>query len=86
VDEPGDGWNTAPAFVPSTVWGVAPIPDLAVESKRRARLPILAASYRVSIRRVSPAVTRLAGMTAYLRVLAYQKVAPRHAGAWLRCR
>jgi hypothetical protein len=34
VDEIGDEWNTAPAFVPSTVWGVALIPDLAVESRR----------------------------------------------------
>jgi hypothetical protein len=29
---------------------------------------------------------RLTGWTGYLRVLAYQKGAPRHAGAWLRCR
>ena len=60
--------------------------DLAVESKRRARLPILAASYRVSVRRVSPTEMRLTGIAAYLRVLACKKVAPRHAGAWLRCR
>ena len=65
--------------MPGTVWGVAPIPGLAVESKRRARLPILAASYRVPFRYVSPSGTRLACKSACLRVLACQTVAPRHA-------
>ena len=41
----------------------------------RARLLILAASYRVSLRRVSQAVARLACTTACLRVLACQTVA-----------
>lgn len=65
--------------MPGTVWGAAPIPGLAVESKRRARLPILAASYRIPFRCVSPRGTRLACKSACLRVLACQTVAPRHA-------
>ena len=60
--------------------------DLAVKNKRRARLPIQAASYRLSLRPVSLVEMRLTCMKAYLRVLAYQKVAPRHAGTRPRCR
>ena len=55
VDEIGDGWNTALAFVPGTMWGVAPNPTWPL---RESAAPIFQSWQRLTLSRCAVSARR----------------------------